>query len=92
MPQAYGRHDVAETIMTTVLHLMLYLAIASLGWLSLLLVVATVIHGRAWVWTRTREAWRHRARHRFRCDGVLGRPVPLSPDHPVAFTPRGGWL
>ncbi len=91
MPQAHDRYD-PETNMTTFLHLALYLAVATLGWLALLLVVATLIHGRAWVWTRTREAWRYRARHRLRRHGVLGRPVPLSPDEPVAFTPRGGWL
>ncbi len=78
--------------MTTVLHLALYLAVAALGWLALLLVVATVIHGRAWVWMQTREALRHRARRRFRHKDVLGRPVALSRDQPVAFTPRGGWL
>ena len=78
--------------MTTLLHLAMYLAAAAAGWLALLLLVATLIHGRAWVWTRTRESWRHRARHRLRHDGVLGRPVPLSPDQPVAFAPRGGWL
>jgi hypothetical protein len=78
--------------MTTVLHLALYLAVAALGWLALLLVVATLVHGRAWVWTRTREAWRRRSRYRLRRSGVLGRPVPLSQAQPVAFTPRGGWL
>lgn len=78
--------------MITVLHLALYLAVAALGWLALLLTVATLVHGRAWVWTRTREAWRRRARHRLRWSGVLGRPIPLSQDQPVAFTPRGGWL
>ena len=78
--------------MTTVLHLALYLAVAALGWLALLLLVATLIHGRAWVWTRTLEAWRHRSRHRLRRSGVLGRLVPLAQDQPVAFTPRGGWL
>lgn len=77
--------------MTTALHLALYLAAAALGWLALVLVVATLVHGRAWVWTRTRETWRHRAR-RPRRNGVLDRPVPLSRDQPVAFAPRGGWL
>jgi hypothetical protein len=77
--------------MTTALRMALYLAAAALGWLALVLVVATVVHSRAWVWTRTRETWRHRAQ-RLRRNGVLGRPVPLSPDQPVAFAPRGGWL
>jgi cytochrome bd-type quinol oxidase subunit 2 len=78
--------------MTIVLHLALYLAVAALGWLALLLVAATVIHGREWVWMQTRGAWRHRRRQWFRQERVLGRPVALSRDQPVAFTPRGGWL
>lgn len=90
-PLTHGLHHRDEAIMTNLLHLATYLAAAAVGWLALLLVVATLIHGRAWVWTRTRESWR-RARHRLPHHGVLGRPVALSRDQPVAFAPRGGWL
>ncbi len=77
--------------MTTLLYVSFYVVAAAFGWLAFLLLAATLIHGRAWVWERTRDAWHQHAR-RLRRNGVLGRSVPPSPDQPVAFTPRGGWL
>jgi hypothetical protein len=50
--------------MTTLLHVALYLVVAAASWLSLLLAIATVIHGRAWVGVRMRAPWRQRARDR----------------------------
>jgi len=51
------------------LHAALYTTLAFLGWLALVASVGVLIHGRAWVWERTREAigqlgWRLRRRRR----------------------------
>lgn len=75
MPQACGRHQPNENLMNTVVRIALCLAVAALSWLALLVLLATIIHGRAWVWLQTRGAWRRPARHRFRHNGVLGRRV-----------------
>lgn len=38
--------------MTHVLHWIVYVVSALLGWVGLVLAVGTVVHGRTWVWTR----------------------------------------
>jgi hypothetical protein len=77
---------------TTVLHWILYAVIALLGWVGLVLTVGTVIHGRSWVWARTKESsvelvWRRRRRR-----NALPMAIPPQRDHPIALMPRGGWL
>jgi len=81
--------------MTHVLHWIVYAVFALLGWVGLVLVVGTVIHGRTWVWrvwTRTNGTSVQRGcsvRRRRR-----GLPIVIPPqrDQPVAFMPRGGWM
>ncbi len=67
------------------------LALAVVGWVALLLAVATAVNGRAWVWAQTRASWRDAGwRRSRRC--VLGQWIPPRGDEPVAVAPRGGWL
>ncbi len=50
---------------THLLHIALYLAVAVLGWSALVIAVALLIHGRAYVWARALEvSGRYRPRHR----------------------------
>ncbi len=73
------------------LHIPPYLRFAmfsAFGWFALFLAVAMLIRGRSWVWAQFRKEWRRIIRNRLRRRGVLGRPLPQSPDEPIGFTPR----
>lgn len=68
-------------IATTLCSAALYVLAACVGWFVLVLVVAGIIHGRAWLWERAREtadalgaSWRRR----------LTRRSPSSLDTPRA--------
>ncbi len=78
--------------MTTILHLAVCVVVAAASWLALLLAVGTLIHGRAWVWAQTRDAWRQQALARSSRRLLPQRRIPPPPDEPIAVAPRGGWL
>ena len=74
--------------MTMMLHAMLYAVLALLGWIALALSVGMLIHGRAWVWERTREAiadlvWRLRHPR-----GARLMVVRVERDQPMVLSPR----
>jgi len=73
---------------TMMLHTMLYAVLALVGWISLALSVGMLIHGRAWVWERTREAIAHlvwRLRHP---RGARLMVVRVERVHPLVLVPR----
>ena len=78
--------------MTQVVHWSVYVVLALLGWVGLVLVVGTVIHGRTWVWTRTNGTSVQRVCSVRRRRRELPIVIPPQRDQPVAFMPRGGWL
>jgi len=78
--------------MTHVLHWIVYVVFALLGWVGLVLVVGTVIHGKTSVWTRTNGTSVQRVCSVRRRRSGLPIVIPPQRDQPVAFMPRGGWL
>jgi hypothetical protein len=78
--------------MTHVLHWIVFVVFALLGWAGLVFVVRRVIHGRTWVWTRTNRASVQLVCSVRRRRNGLPILIPPQRDQPVAFMPRGGWL
>jgi hypothetical protein len=78
--------------MTYGLHWIVYVVFALLGWVGLVLVVGTFIHGRTQVWTRTNGTSVQLVCGVRRRRSGLPIVIPPQRDQPVSVMPRGGWL